>query len=134
MLNGRVLINLFTEHASPVVGFTLSHIRSRYATACKGSTFISKAQPDDHILQQDRRVSYYHKATFSNCSAIEEAVAIQMARPLDIGLSGLPIESAQDAGCTRTRTAAYHPAANGMVELFHWTLKYSLRAAADPEN
>ncbi|BHF60296.1 hypothetical protein SprV_0100326000 [Sparganum proliferum] len=37
-------------------------------------------------------------------------------------------------GCTRTRTMAYHPAANGMAERFHRQLKASLRAAADPEN
>nr|VZI07986.1 unnamed protein product [Spirometra erinaceieuropaei] len=37
-------------------------------------------------------------------------------------------------GCTRIRTTAYHPAANGMVERFHRKLKASLRAAADPEN
>nr|VZI49627.1 unnamed protein product [Spirometra erinaceieuropaei] len=36
--------------------------------------------------------------------------------------------------CTRIRTTAYHPAANGMVERFHRQLKASLRAAADPEN
>nr|VZI49519.1 unnamed protein product [Spirometra erinaceieuropaei] len=37
-------------------------------------------------------------------------------------------------GCTRIRTTAYHPAANGMVERFHRQLKASLRAADDPEN
>ncbi|BHF68484.1 hypothetical protein SprV_0301151900 [Sparganum proliferum] len=37
-------------------------------------------------------------------------------------------------GCTRSRTTAYHPAANGMVERFHRQLKASLRAAADPKN
>ncbi|BHF60865.1 hypothetical protein SprV_0100383400 [Sparganum proliferum] len=37
-------------------------------------------------------------------------------------------------GCTRSRTTAYHPAANEMVERFHRQLKTSLRAAADPEN
>ncbi|BHF68277.1 hypothetical protein SprV_0301131000 [Sparganum proliferum] len=37
-------------------------------------------------------------------------------------------------GCTRIRTTAYHPAANGMVERFHRQLNASLRAAADPEN
>ncbi|BHF82314.1 hypothetical protein SprV_0802545100 [Sparganum proliferum] len=37
-------------------------------------------------------------------------------------------------GCTRIRTTAYHPAANGMVERFHRQLRASLRAAADPEN
>nr|VZI15764.1 unnamed protein product [Spirometra erinaceieuropaei] len=37
-------------------------------------------------------------------------------------------------GCTRIRTTAYHPAANGMVERFHRQLKASLRAATDPEN
>ncbi|BHF59629.1 hypothetical protein SprV_0100259000 [Sparganum proliferum] len=37
-------------------------------------------------------------------------------------------------GCTRIRTTAYHPTANGMVERFHRQLKASLRAAADPEN
>ncbi|BHF70280.1 hypothetical protein SprV_0301333000 [Sparganum proliferum] len=37
-------------------------------------------------------------------------------------------------GCTRIRTTAYHPAANGMVERFHCQLKASLRAADDPEN
>nr|VZI49866.1 unnamed protein product [Spirometra erinaceieuropaei] len=37
-------------------------------------------------------------------------------------------------GCTRIRTTAYHPAANGMIERFHRQLKASLRAAADPEN
>nr|VZI18522.1 unnamed protein product [Spirometra erinaceieuropaei] len=36
--------------------------------------------------------------------------------------------------CTRIRTTAYHPAANGMVERFHRQLKAPLRAAADPEN
>nr|VZI42160.1 unnamed protein product [Spirometra erinaceieuropaei] len=37
-------------------------------------------------------------------------------------------------GCTRIRTTAYHPAANGMVERFRRQLKASLRATADPEN
>ncbi|BHF60333.1 hypothetical protein SprV_0100329700 [Sparganum proliferum] len=37
-------------------------------------------------------------------------------------------------GCTRIRTTAYHPTANGMVERFHRQLKASLRAADDPEN
>ncbi|BHF85630.1 hypothetical protein SprV_1002879900 [Sparganum proliferum] len=37
-------------------------------------------------------------------------------------------------GCTRIRTTAYDPAANGMVERFHRQLKASLRTAADPEN
>ncbi|BHF80205.1 hypothetical protein SprV_0702332900 [Sparganum proliferum] len=37
-------------------------------------------------------------------------------------------------GCTRIRTTAYHPAANGMVERFHRQLKAPLRDAADPEN
>nr|VZI45144.1 unnamed protein product [Spirometra erinaceieuropaei] len=37
-------------------------------------------------------------------------------------------------GCTRIRTTAYHPTANGMIERFHRQLKASLRAAADPEN
>ncbi|BHF71785.1 hypothetical protein SprV_0401484500 [Sparganum proliferum] len=37
-------------------------------------------------------------------------------------------------GCTRIRTKAYHPAANGMVERFHRQLKTALRAAEDPEN
>ncbi|BHF59593.1 hypothetical protein SprV_0100255300 [Sparganum proliferum] len=36
--------------------------------------------------------------------------------------------------CTRIRTTAYHPAANGMVERFHRQLKTALRAAEDPEN
>ncbi|BHF70922.1 hypothetical protein SprV_0401397500 [Sparganum proliferum] len=37
-------------------------------------------------------------------------------------------------GCTRIRTTAYHPAANGMVERLHCQLKASIRAAADLEN
>ncbi|BHF75000.1 hypothetical protein SprV_0501809300 [Sparganum proliferum] len=37
-------------------------------------------------------------------------------------------------GCTRIRTTAYNPAANGMVERFHRQLKTALRAAEDPEN
>ncbi|BHF59507.1 hypothetical protein SprV_0100246600 [Sparganum proliferum] len=37
-------------------------------------------------------------------------------------------------GCTRIRTTAYHPAANGMVERFHRQLKTALRAAEHPEN
>nr|VZI03769.1 unnamed protein product [Spirometra erinaceieuropaei] len=37
-------------------------------------------------------------------------------------------------GCTRIRTTAYHPAANGMVERFHRQLRTALRAAEDPEN
>nr|VZI13842.1 unnamed protein product [Spirometra erinaceieuropaei] len=37
-------------------------------------------------------------------------------------------------GCTRIRTKACHPAANGMVERFHRQLKTALRAAEDPEN
>ncbi|BHF82673.1 hypothetical protein SprV_0802581200 [Sparganum proliferum] len=36
--------------------------------------------------------------------------------------------------CTRIRTTAYHPAANGMVERFHRQLMASLRAADDLEN
>nr|VZI37579.1 unnamed protein product [Spirometra erinaceieuropaei] len=35
-------------------------------------------------------------------------------------------------GCTRIRTTAYHPAANGMVERFHRQLKTALRAVEDP--
>ncbi|BHF60405.1 hypothetical protein SprV_0100337000 [Sparganum proliferum] len=37
-------------------------------------------------------------------------------------------------GCTRIRTTAYHPAANGMAERFHCQLKTALRAAEDSEN
>ncbi|BHF60635.1 hypothetical protein SprV_0100360000 [Sparganum proliferum] len=37
-------------------------------------------------------------------------------------------------GCTRIRTTAYHPAANGMVERFHRQLKTVLGAAGDPGN
>ncbi|BHF74297.1 hypothetical protein SprV_0501738200 [Sparganum proliferum] len=37
-------------------------------------------------------------------------------------------------GCTRIRTTAYHPAANGMVECFHRQLKTALRAVEDPGN
>jgi len=37
-------------------------------------------------------------------------------------------------GCTRIRTTAYHPAANGMVERFHRQLKAALRACDRPEN
>ncbi|BHF73749.1 hypothetical protein SprV_0401683200 [Sparganum proliferum] len=37
-------------------------------------------------------------------------------------------------GCTRIRTAAHHPAANGMVERFHRQLKTVLRAVEDPGN
>nr|VZI05885.1 unnamed protein product [Spirometra erinaceieuropaei] len=36
--------------------------------------------------------------------------------------------------CPRTRTAAYHPAANGMLERFHRQLKASLRAVDGLEN
>ncbi|BHF77486.1 hypothetical protein SprV_0602059200 [Sparganum proliferum] len=36
--------------------------------------------------------------------------------------------------CTRIRTTAYHPAANGMVERFHRQLKTTLRAVEDPGN
>nr|VZI49174.1 unnamed protein product [Spirometra erinaceieuropaei] len=35
-------------------------------------------------------------------------------------------------GCTRIRTTAYHPAANGMVERFNRQLKTALRAVEDP--
>nr|VZI10978.1 unnamed protein product [Spirometra erinaceieuropaei] len=38
------------------------------------------------------------------------------------------------AGSTSIRTTAYHPAANGIVERFHRQLKFSLRAADNPEN
>nr|VZI08815.1 unnamed protein product [Spirometra erinaceieuropaei] len=37
-------------------------------------------------------------------------------------------------GCTRIRTTAYHPAANGMVERFQLQLKTALRAVEDPGN
>ncbi|BHF81900.1 hypothetical protein SprV_0802503500 [Sparganum proliferum] len=37
-------------------------------------------------------------------------------------------------GCARIRTAASHPAANGMVERFHCKLKTALRAAEDHGN
>nr|VZI04397.1 unnamed protein product [Spirometra erinaceieuropaei] len=37
-------------------------------------------------------------------------------------------------GCTRIRTTAYHPAANGMVERFHRQLKTALRAVEDSGN
>ncbi|BHF68522.1 hypothetical protein SprV_0301155800 [Sparganum proliferum] len=37
-------------------------------------------------------------------------------------------------GCTRIRTTAYHPSANGMVERFHRQLKTALRAVEDPGN
>ncbi|BHF74077.1 hypothetical protein SprV_0401716100 [Sparganum proliferum] len=36
--------------------------------------------------------------------------------------------------CTRIRTTAYHPDANGIVKHFHCQLKATLRAADDPEN
>ncbi|BHF64059.1 hypothetical protein SprV_0200705700 [Sparganum proliferum] len=37
-------------------------------------------------------------------------------------------------GCTRIRTTAYHPAANGMDERFHRQLKTVVRAVEDPGN
>ena len=37
-------------------------------------------------------------------------------------------------GSIRTRTTAYHPAANGMVERFHRQLKAALKCQAHPEN
>nr|VZI39181.1 unnamed protein product [Spirometra erinaceieuropaei] len=37
-------------------------------------------------------------------------------------------------GCTRIRTTAYHPSANGMVERFHRQQKTALRAAEDRGN
>ncbi|BHF84689.1 hypothetical protein SprV_0902784000 [Sparganum proliferum] len=37
-------------------------------------------------------------------------------------------------GCTRIRTTAYYPAANGMVERFYRQLKTTLRAVEDPGN
>ena len=37
-------------------------------------------------------------------------------------------------GSTRTRTTAYHPAANGIIERFHRQLKASLKAQEDPSN
>nr|VZI39302.1 unnamed protein product [Spirometra erinaceieuropaei] len=37
-------------------------------------------------------------------------------------------------GCTRIRTTAYHPAANGTMERFHRLLKTALRAVEDPGN
>nr|VZI38242.1 unnamed protein product [Spirometra erinaceieuropaei] len=37
-------------------------------------------------------------------------------------------------GCTRIRTTAHHPAANGMVERFHRQLKTALRSVEDPGN
>ncbi len=37
-------------------------------------------------------------------------------------------------GTTRTRTTAYHPATNGMVERMHRTLKTALRAQPNPQN
>ncbi|BHF73292.1 hypothetical protein SprV_0401637300 [Sparganum proliferum] len=51
-----------------------------------------------------------------------------------VAIFGAPSTITTDHGCTRIRTTAYHPAANGMVERFHRQLKASLRAAADPEN
>jgi hypothetical protein len=40
----------------------------------------------------------------------------------------------QFLGCSRHRTTAYHPAANGMVERFHRQLKSSLMANGDVRN
>ena len=40
----------------------------------------------------------------------------------------------QFLGCTRIRTTAYHPIANGLVERFHRQLKASLKATADPSH
>ncbi|BHF74082.1 hypothetical protein SprV_0401716600 [Sparganum proliferum] len=37
-------------------------------------------------------------------------------------------------GCTRIRTTAYHPAADGIVQRFHRQLKTALRAVEDPGN
>ncbi len=37
-------------------------------------------------------------------------------------------------GTTRTRTTAYHPATNGMVERIHRTLKTTIRAQRNPQN
>ncbi|BHF80208.1 hypothetical protein SprV_0702333200 [Sparganum proliferum] len=51
-----------------------------------------------------------------------------------VAIFDAPSTITSDRGCTRIRTTAYHPAANGMVERFHRQLRASLRAAADPEN
>ena len=37
-------------------------------------------------------------------------------------------------GSKRIHTTAYHPSSNGLVERFHWQLKASLRAHANPSN
>ena len=40
----------------------------------------------------------------------------------------------QMLGSKRIRTTAYHPIANGLVELFHSQLKAALKASLDPTN
>ena len=35
-------------------------------------------------------------------------------------------------GCKRIRTTSYHPAANGLIECFHWQLKASLKVHPNP--
>ena len=40
----------------------------------------------------------------------------------------------QILGSTRTRTTAYHPAANGLIERFHRQLKASLKACQNPSH
>ncbi|BHF74535.1 hypothetical protein SprV_0501762100 [Sparganum proliferum] len=37
-------------------------------------------------------------------------------------------------GCSRTRTTAYHPSPNGLVERFHWQINASLRTHDNPSH
>ncbi|BHF80104.1 hypothetical protein SprV_0702322800 [Sparganum proliferum] len=142
--NGTILCDVSTPSHRPFVPpslhrkvfsslHNLSHPGSRATDKLVSDRFVWPAIQKDLkawtracIPCQRSKIQRHNKApigTFHGPGARFSHVHLDIVGPL-------PLSN----GCTRIRTTAYHPAANGMVERFHRQLKASLRAADDPEN
>ncbi|BHF70227.1 hypothetical protein SprV_0301327700 [Sparganum proliferum] len=142
--NGTILCDVSTPSHRPFVPpslrrkvfsslHNLSHPGSRATDKLVSDRFVWPAMHKDLkawtracIPCQRSKIQRHNKAaigTFPGPGARFSHVHLDIVGPL-------PLSN----GCTRIRTTAYHPAANGMVERFHRQLKASLRAADDPEN
>nr|VZI22951.1 unnamed protein product [Spirometra erinaceieuropaei] len=150
--NGTILCDVSTPSHRPFVppslrrkvfsSHNLSHPGSRATDKLVSDSFVwpgmhkdLKAWTRACIACQRRKIQRHNKApigTFPGPGSRFSHVHLDIVGPppLSNGCSYL----LTCVGCTRIRTTAYHPAANGMVERFHRQLKTSLRAAADPEN